>query len=126
VNPAGFAFLFITFTSPWLLLGARLAEAFHAEGVQPAAGTAMTAVTLAGCLARLLMHTHATRNLRTFWRDLPLVPLRDALLMLQWLAGAFGSHVIWRGARVPVTTRAAVGRATELDTVEVLEVSDGR
>ncbi|GAB7526488.1 bacteriohopanetetrol glucosamine biosynthesis glycosyltransferase HpnI [Paraburkholderia sp. 2C] len=126
VNPAGFAFLFVTFTSPWLLLGARLAGAFHAEGTQPVAAMAMTAITLAGCLARLSMHIHATRNGRTFWRDLPLVPLRDALLMLQWLAGAFGSYVIWRGARVPVTTRTEASGATKLDAVEVLEVSDGR
>ncbi|CAB3769245.1 bacteriohopanetetrol glucosamine biosynthesis glycosyltransferase HpnI [Paraburkholderia solisilvae] len=126
VNPVGFAFLFITFTSPWMLLGARLVHVFHMDGVQSAAGTAMTAVTLAGCGARLWMHSHATRNRRTFWRDLPLVPLRDALLVLHWLAAGFGSHVIWRGARVPVATRAAASRATKLDAVEVLEVSDGR
>ncbi|MFC0401275.1 bacteriohopanetetrol glucosamine biosynthesis glycosyltransferase HpnI [Paraburkholderia rhizosphaerae] len=126
VNPAGFAFLFITFTSPWLLLGAQLANAFHAEGGRPVASIAMTAVTLAGTVARLLMHAYATRGFRAFWRDLPLVPLRDTLLMLQWLAGAFGSHVIWRGARVPVAARAAASGATELDTVKVLEVSDGR
>ncbi|CAB3761452.1 bacteriohopanetetrol glucosamine biosynthesis glycosyltransferase HpnI [Paraburkholderia humisilvae] len=126
VNPAGFGFLFITFTSPWLLLGAQLADAFHADGAQPVARAVMTAVTLAGCIARLLMHAYATRGLRAFWRDLPLVPLRDTLLMLQWLAGAFGSHVIWRGARVPVTTRTAASGAAELDTVKVLEVSDGR
>src|ERR1700754_1213551 len=123
VNPAGFAFLFITFTSPWLLLGARLAHAFHAEGTQPVAAAAMTALTLAGCLARLSVHRHATRNGRTFWRDLPLVPLRDVLLMSQWLAAAFGSYVIWRGARVRVTTRTAASGTTNLDAVEVLEVS---
>jgi ceramide glucosyltransferase len=126
VNPAGFAFLFITFTSPWLLLGARLAHAFQVEGMQPAAAAAMTTLTLAGCLARLSVHIHATRNGRTFWRDLPLVPLRDALLMLEWLAAAFGSYVIWRGERVRVTTRTAASGTTNLDAVEVLEVSDGR
>jgi ceramide glucosyltransferase len=126
VNPAGFASLFVTFTSPWLLLGARLAMGFHMDGAHPAAAAAMTAVTFAGCLARLVMHRHATRDWRTFWRDLPLVPLRDGLLMLEWLAGAFGSHVIWRGARVPVVTRTAPGGSTKLDAVEALEVSDGR
>jgi len=43
----------------------------------------------------------------TFWRDLPLVPLRDVLLALQWLAAAFGSHVIWRGVRVSVANPEA-------------------
>ncbi len=46
----------------------------------------MSAVTLIGIVARVLMHAHGARDLRTFWRDLPLVPLRDVLLMLQWLA----------------------------------------
>jgi ceramide glucosyltransferase len=40
---------------------------------------------------------------------LPLVPLRDALLALQWFIAAFGSHVVWRGARMPVVAQVAEG-----------------
>jgi ceramide glucosyltransferase len=62
-----------------------------------------------GALARIGLHARGTRDARTFWQDLPLVPLRDALLALQWLVAAFGSHVTWRGARMPVVARVAEG-----------------
>jgi ceramide glucosyltransferase len=42
------------------------------------------------------------------------------LLALQWLAGAFGSHVMWRGVRVPVETSAA-----RLNVMDAMEASDG-
>ncbi|MFM0309868.1 bacteriohopanetetrol glucosamine biosynthesis glycosyltransferase HpnI [Paraburkholderia sp. RL17-383-BIF-A] len=129
VNPLGFAFLFITFPTPWLLTGAwltaSLASTSHAVHVG-AALTCATSTTI-GLAARLLLHWRSARHGRTFWRDLPLVPLRDALLALQWLAGAFGSHVVWRGARVPVetsTSRAARGGA--MNVMDVAEASDGR
>jgi ceramide glucosyltransferase len=128
VNPAGFAFLFVTFTSPWVVLGARLAQSFRGDAeALPVAGM-MSAVALVGVVTRMLIHAHGSLNVRAFWRDLPLVPLRDALLVLEWLVSGFGSYVIWRGARVPVAVEAAdeVG-VTELETTrDVLEVSDGR
>jgi ceramide glucosyltransferase len=130
VNLLGFAFLFITFPTPWLLTGAWLtaslaANTSHAAHVW-AELTCATSTTI-GLAARLLLHWRSARHGRTFWRDLPLVPLRDALLALQWLAGAFGSHVVWRGARVPVetsTSRAARGGA--MNVMDVAEASDGR
>jgi ceramide glucosyltransferase len=130
VNPQGFAFLFITFTSPWLMLGAWLAMNFHAAGGTggaAAAATAMTASTIAGFAARLMLHAREARHSRTFWRDLALVPLRDTLLALQWLAGAFGSSVIWRGARMRIAsaTSPASGSAGSR-VMEVMEGSDGR
>nr|WKF55759.1 hypothetical protein HUO10_000203 [Paraburkholderia busanensis] len=113
VNPLGFLSLPVTFTSPWLMAGAWLASTLaaaprgaHAWTMEWAAA-ASVAATLAGGIARLLLHWRAARHERTFWRDLPLVPLRDTLLMFQWLAGAFGSHVTWRGTRVPVEASAA-------------------
>jgi ceramide glucosyltransferase len=110
VNPLGFAFLFITFPSPWLLASAS--------------------VTACGFVARVLLHLRAARHQRTFWRDLPLVPLRDTLLALQWLAALFGSHVVWRGARVPVAqsaSRSASARqSTVLASLDEVETSDGR
>jgi ceramide glucosyltransferase len=108
INPLGFAFLFITFTSPWLFAGALLAH-----GVDVFAPTLRDSVlvgsTALGLIARIGLHARGSRDALTFWRDLPLVPLRDALLALQWLVAAFGSHVVWRGARMPVVARVAEG-----------------
>jgi ceramide glucosyltransferase len=52
-----------------------------------------------GCSARILLYAGSARYSSSFWRDLPLVPLRDTLLALQWSSAAFGSHVVWRGCR---------------------------
>lgn len=130
INPLGFAFLFITFPTPWLVAGAWLTAGLAASSPDPAhlgavfTGAASTALGLA---ARLLMHLRSARHERTFWRDLPLVPLRDALLALQWCAGAFGSHVMWRGARVPVGPSTQItARKGRLNVMDVAEASDGR
>lgn len=101
INPLGFAFLFITFTSPWLAAGTL--SAAHGGGALLAVSTAL------GIAARVLLHARAAREPGEFWRDLPLVPLRDALLAAQWFVAAFGSHVVWRGARMPVVARIAEG-----------------
>ncbi|PVX59772.1 bacteriohopanetetrol glucosamine biosynthesis glycosyltransferase HpnI [Paraburkholderia unamae] len=113
VNPAGFASLFITFPTPWLMLGA-LSYAVLAVGagsgvcvVTRAAMAALATATVSGIIARLVLHVRASGSWRAFWRDLPLVPLRDVLLALQWLAAAFGSHVMWRGVRVSVANPEA-------------------
>ncbi|WP_434109814.1 bacteriohopanetetrol glucosamine biosynthesis glycosyltransferase HpnI [Paraburkholderia caffeinilytica] len=128
VNPLGFAFLFITFPTPWLLVGAWLTVHFaHGpfDGVHLWAVLASGASTAAGFAARMLLHLRSARHERTFWRDLPLVPLRDTLLACQWLAGAFGSHVVWRGARVPVEASASTTKASTLSVMDVMETSDG-
>jgi len=105
INPLGFAFLFITFTSPWLLAGALLA-AHGGTGLREAVLGVSSAL---GTPARLGFPARAARERGEFWRDLPLVPLRDALLAAQWFVAAFGSHVVWRGARMPVVARVAEG-----------------
>jgi ceramide glucosyltransferase len=111
INPLGFAFLFITFTTPWLLAGAVLAHGFEGVSASPR-DVVLVVGFVAGVLARIALHARSARDGKngTFWRDLPLVPLRDMLLALQWLVAAFGSYVVWRGARVPVvgTARASV------------------
>ena len=150
VNPAGFASLFITFTSLWIVLGALLefvlasAGSGGASGLSGAggsgiasslAGTCTTTVamaalglsTIGGIIARAVLHARSSANWRTFWRDLPLVPLRDTLLTLQWLAAAFGSHVVWRGVRVPVANPEAVNAGVAASGRRpAVEVSDGR
>ncbi|WP_321942678.1 bacteriohopanetetrol glucosamine biosynthesis glycosyltransferase HpnI [Paraburkholderia tropica] len=156
VNPAGFASLFITFTFPWLVAGA-LGYALLAgllpvrgSGVALCAGAraamaALATSTVGGIIARIALHARSSGGWRVFWRDLPLVPLRDALLLLQWLAAVFGSHVVWRGVRVPVANSetgeaAGPGHTLVTPTVStareprvsasrrraVVEVTDGR
>lgn len=136
VNPAGFSSLPITFTSPWIALGALLLWLSGRGGAMSAAAlAALAAATGGGIIARMALHVRGSAGWRGFWRDLPLVPLRDVLLALQWLSAAFGSHVVWRGVRVPVAnpeqeasppahglSRQATGRPA----VEAVEVSDGR
>ncbi|BCQ52025.1 bacteriohopanetetrol glucosamine biosynthesis glycosyltransferase HpnI [Burkholderia gladioli] len=103
----GFASLLITFTAPWLLVGAHLAV--RLEATLP--GLIAAGAASAGVLARLVLHARGSPSRLVFWRDLPLVPVRDALLFCVWIAAAFGTHVIWRGARIAVAggARASFG-----------------
>ncbi|SAK80002.1 glycosyltransferase [Caballeronia temeraria] len=104
VNPLGFAGLCLTFTTPWLLTSALLGLGFE-HGADVTRGIADTIVDLStslGLSARLLLHKRSARSWRAFWRDLPLIPLRDMLMWLQWLAASFGSSVVWRGVRIPL------------------------
>jgi len=78
LNPAGFAFTFITFTWPVLLLGLALAPL-----------PATLAMVLLGALARCLLAGSFSAALRA--------PLRDVLLLAEWATALFGSHVAWRG-----------------------------
>ena len=123
VNPSGFASLIITFTSPWLLVGALLAAGLTSGLVGGGRADSWMALTVStstaiGMIARVLLHARSARISRTFWRDLPLVPLRDTLLALQWLGAVFGSHVVWRGARMPVVNRVVQSRTS------IVEISD--
>jgi len=121
VNPPGFASLIITFTSPWLLVGALLAcELASRDAAHFFMVLALSISTVLGTIARILLHARSARYSRTFWRDLPLVPLRDTLLALQWLGAVFGSHVVWRGARVSVASRVRRRRTS------IMEISDGQ
>jgi ceramide glucosyltransferase len=78
LNRAGFAFVFVTFTWPMVLLGLVLAPQV------PVLAMALTAV-----LARSALAGNAGAALRA--------PLRDTLLLAEWAAALFGSQVSWRG-----------------------------
>jgi ceramide glucosyltransferase len=118
VNPAGFGTLVITFTSPWLLASALLAH--DVSGVaHPLMELTLLGNLAVGVVARVALHARSARFSRTFWRDLPLLPLRDTLLVLQWLAAAFGSRVVWRGVQMQVVNRMTQARAP------MTEISDG-
>jgi ceramide glucosyltransferase len=93
VNPAGYAFTFVTFTFPALAAGLWLAP------------TALNlSLAVAGAAARFALH------LRRPGKNLPapghmlFAPLRDCLLLLIWLAGFFGATTRWRHQTVPVKT----------------------
>ncbi|MGH8779995.1 bacteriohopanetetrol glucosamine biosynthesis glycosyltransferase HpnI [Paraburkholderia sp.] len=133
VNRPGFAFLPISFTSPWLVFAAWLALHGSSTG-HPGFAIEMTVCASAGLVARVLLHARCAHASRSFWRDLPLVPLRDGLLALQWLGATVGTHVVWRGSRVPVTS--SVASVTPLaapgltpnpnrSIVDAMETSDG-
>jgi len=105
INPLGFSFLCLTFASPWLLTSGLLGVAFDRSGTDLAQSTADLIVDIStslGLSARLLLHWRCARSMRAFWRDLPLIVVRDTLMCCQWLAALFGSSVVWRGARVPL------------------------
>lgn len=98
VNRAGFAFLFITFTFPWMVAGAALALTDVASPLS----VPLLVASCAGLAARIALHAREARHAHSFWRDLILVPVRDSLLPLEWLAAVFGSSVVWRGVQLPV------------------------
>lgn len=127
VNPSGFASLCITITTPWLLtsglLGLHL-DSSGADFTQSVADTIVDLSTSFGLSARLLLHWRTARSMRAFWRDLPLIPLRDALLMLEWCAACFGSSVLWRGSRVPVDDSGAANRVREQNSPAVADTGD--
>jgi ceramide glucosyltransferase len=77
LNPAGFAFTFITFTWPMLFLGLAISRA-----------PLGWALLLAGGVARCLL----SRSLGAAMRS----PLRDALLLAEWAAALGGTRVRWR------------------------------
>ncbi|CAG2136444.1 hypothetical protein LMG31506_01668 [Cupriavidus yeoncheonensis] len=77
LNPAGFAFTFITFTWPMLALGLALSPT-----------PALFAVALAGVIARGSTAGTLAAALRA--------PLRDMLLFAGWLCALAGTRVQWR------------------------------
>lgn len=88
LNPAGFGFLFITFTWPVLPLGVLLAP------------TPLTwSLAAIGALARSVVAGGLKAALRA--------PLRDVLLLAEWLVALTGSQVSWRGQRLAVADTVA-------------------
>ena len=88
IAPAGFAMTFVCFTSPLLLLGLCLAPGPFTAGL-----------ALLGGGARVLLHFLQRRiSEQAFaWHEVLLIPLRDALLLMEWAAALAGWQVRWRG-----------------------------
>lgn len=89
-RPGGYAGLLLTYTLPWAALCLLLARgATWAWGLFAAA--ALLRITMAAVTAiSVLKDGDAMRSL---W----LLPLRDFLAPLIWLAGMFGRKIVWRG-----------------------------
>jgi len=92
LNPAGFAFTFITFTWPMLALACWLAPTPIVLGV-----------SLAGVSARCMLAGGAGAALRA--------PLRDTLLLAGWATAMFGQHVRWRDQVLSVRDRTSPAEA---------------
>jgi ceramide glucosyltransferase len=88
IAPAGFAMTFVCFTSPLLLLALCLAP-----------GPITASLTALGGGARVLLHFLQRRisDQRFAWHEVLLIPLRDALLLMEWAAALAGWQVRWRG-----------------------------
>ncbi|MGJ7917809.1 bacteriohopanetetrol glucosamine biosynthesis glycosyltransferase HpnI [Massilia sp. LXY-6] len=90
LNPPGYAFCFVTFTLPMLALGLWLAP-----------DPWNWALALAGLGARMTLQWRAAPRAAA----LLLAPLRDCLLLLEWLSGFAGATTRWRGHRLRVDRR---------------------
>ena len=83
--------------------GGGIAGALAGSGTTSTAMAVLGLSTIGGIIARAVLHARSSANWRTFWRDLPLVPLRDALLMLQYATYSVISpegcaSILWKSA----------------------------
>jgi len=91
LNPLGYAFTFVTFTFPILVLGFWMA---------PTRWNLVLA--LIGAIARLVLHWRAPAKGVPAPGNWYLAPLRDSLLFLTWLSAFAGSTARWREQTVQI------------------------
>lgn len=91
LHPVGYAFSFITFTLPVLALGLWLAPAVW-----------NWALALAGAGARLALYARRPAPGVPAPGHLACAPLRDCLLLLEWLSAFAGSTTRWRRHVLPL------------------------
>jgi ceramide glucosyltransferase len=91
INPAGYAFSFITFTFPVLAAGLWLAPS-----------ALNWTVALVGMSARCALHRQRPAPGLPEPGNMPYAPLRDCLLLVTWLAAFAGSTTRWRRRVVPI------------------------
>lgn len=94
LNPPGYAFSFMTFTLPVLALGLWLAPYSW--------NWALAAI---GAAARLALHWRPPAPGVPAPGHALLAPLRDGLLLLEWLSGFTGNRTRWRRHVLPVDPR---------------------
>ncbi|MGV8920750.1 MAG: bacteriohopanetetrol glucosamine biosynthesis glycosyltransferase HpnI [Pseudomonas sp.] len=88
VAPLGFAWSFVCFTWPVALLGLVLAPTTLNVSLALLAGAAR--------IAQFFL-SRVSRRVSTPWFDVLLTPLRDLLLLLEWMVALTGWRVNWRG-----------------------------
>jgi ceramide glucosyltransferase len=91
LNRLGYAFTFVTFTFPLIMLGLLLA---------PTALNLM--IAMVGIVARLSMHARSPTSALPRPGNARHAPLRDVLLLLTWMSAFLGSTVQWRGQTIRV------------------------
>lgn len=91
LNSLGYAFTFVTFTFPMLVLGFWMAPTRW-----------NLVLTLIGAVARLVLHWRAPAKGVSAPGNWYLAPLRDSLLFLTWLSAFAGSTARWRKQTVPI------------------------
>lgn len=91
-RPGGYAGLLLTYTLPWAAICVLLAWGrTWAWGLLAVA--VMLRMTMAYASATLVLNDREA--MRSFW----LLPFRDFLAPIAWIAGMFGSKIIWRGQK---------------------------
>ncbi|MFS8978849.1 bacteriohopanetetrol glucosamine biosynthesis glycosyltransferase HpnI [Cupriavidus necator] len=106
LNPLGFAFTFITFTWPMLMLGVLLAQL-----------PAVLALAILGVIARSMMAGSVAAALRA--------PLRDTMLLAGWAVALTGKRVRWREQVLSVHDGQHSGRAPALSPAPLPQAGEG-
>ncbi len=101
VDPWGFAFYWITLGSP-LILGGGIALACGAGGM------AIPGIALAVIL-RLVLHYRSARCLGVETGPVWLVPIRDFLTLVEWVAAFFSRQVNWKGQELKIGRGDGIG-----------------
>jgi ceramide glucosyltransferase len=89
-RPAGYAGLLLTYTLPWAALCLLLARGATWAWALFATALLLRIATAWASAVAVLKDKEA---MRWFW----LLPLRDFLAPFVWIAGMFGSKIVWRG-----------------------------
>jgi ceramide glucosyltransferase len=107
IRPASYAFMGVTLGFPVALIGAGMTLASD----RPASVLAGQAFALAAwtLVCRVVIHwVQCRRAGGGLGYDLPLILLRDGLLLVVWVAGFFGRTITWRGRRYWVRSDGAL------------------
>jgi len=97
VRPLAYVGCIFTFSLPLAVIGAALAH-FQADAL------VLLAITVVG---RVVLHLHGPRD---GWRQIGLIPLHDALLLVLWCWGFARDEVSWRQERFSVGRDGALYR----------------
>ncbi len=96
IEPLGYAFLFIGFTTPVATLGWLLSDG----------GTLALTLLLSALAARLMLRFERRRTVMQSLRSTLLVPMRDSLSLLLWAIALAGNGVRWRGRPMKIAPTA--------------------